>query len=266
MTTEAEEMRAEILEELGPVLIEQLAADEWGRLLVAVVPRGETFVVSHVDVEDLVGSEARVEQALGGPAAREVLPLLAHACEALAATFEVDLAEVEGGTFLRRREGGFAFLPGLVHAPSEAFDRLAEERVPRVLARQEALHRRGVTERFELDLEAGRVSFDRDDGGLVTARAVLLGTYAQDSRTWGWAWANPSLGEAVTGPSRRLCDEFPQRDAWEISTPQFATDPGTAWALAAVLAEEAGAEAIYRAPHPGGLVFLLLFDLREREG
>ncbi len=264
--SEFEEMRAEILEELAPILVEKLAADDWGRLLVSVVRRGEGFVVAHVDVEELVGSEARVEQALGGPDIRAVLPLLAQACEALASTFEIDLDEVEGGTFLRRREGGFGFLPGLVHAPSESFDRLAEERVPRVLAKQEALHRRGVAERFDLDLEAGRVSFDREGGGIVTARAILLGTYAEAACTWVWSWANPSLPAAVTAPARALCDDFPQRDAWEISTPQFATDPGTAWALAAILAEQAGAEAIYRAPHPGGLVFLLLFDLREREG
>jgi hypothetical protein len=167
---------------------------------------------------------------------------------------------------VRRHTGGFGFLPGLVHAPSDGFERLAEERVPRVLARQDALHRRGVAERFDLDLIAGQITFEREGGGTITARALLLGTFAQAACTWVWAWANPSLPPAVTVPARELCDAFPRRDLWEISTPQFASDPGTAWALSAIFAEEAGAEAIYRAPHPGGLVFLLLFDLRDREG
>lgn len=262
--TEHEQSRREILAELAPLIDEHLAGSEWGRALVRVIPApdGISHRVADIDLHDLFGDEPRVERALGSPSARAMLPVLATACEALCATFGVDVDDVEGGTFIHLAGGGLGFLPGLVRAPSESFERLRDEKMRAVVAKQEGLHHRGVGERFEVDMAAGRIAFfGVDDKVTVRAKAALLGSFSKAARTWVWAWANPSLDKAAQDEARALCDGIPQRDMWEISSPQFATDEGTAWSLCAIVCEQAGAAGLYRAPHPGGWLFLLLRDV-----
>src|ERR1700733_9245413 len=100
--SETRAMRREILDDLGAVLREELAADEWGRVLVEVVRgSGGAPVVAGIDVEELIGDEARVDQVFGGAEARAVLPVLAKAVEALCALDDLDLDDVRGGTFVR---------------------------------------------------------------------------------------------------------------------------------------------------------------------
>jgi hypothetical protein len=260
--------RQEILDELAPLLDEHLAALEWGRALVRVSPRpgGAGYRVTDIDIEELFGDDEAVDRAMAAPEGRALLPLLAQACEALCATFEVAVDEVEGGTWLRLQDGRMGFLPGLVHAPSASFERLRDERMRAVLARQEALLALGVGERFEVDLARGEITFLADNTARVRASATLLGSFARGSCTWAWAWANPSLDAAAQAPSRALCDAVPERDMWEISTPQFATDEGTAWALCAIVCEAAGGAALYKAPHEGGAVFFLLRDVQALAG
>src|SRR5580700_6430788 len=113
---EKSRLRGEILAEVGTLLREHLAADEWGRVLVEVVrdEHGEP-VAAGIDVEDIVGDEARVDEVFGGDAMRPALPVLAKATEALCGLEGVELDDVRGGTFLRQQAGGFVWLPGLVH-------------------------------------------------------------------------------------------------------------------------------------------------------
>jgi hypothetical protein len=258
-------MRAEILEELAPLFDGELASAEWGRALVTMIRRddGLTFRVASIDVEDLFGDEARVDQALGGERMRRILPVIGQAVTALAATFDVDLADVEGGTFLRQPDGSMAFLPGLVHAPSRAFESQREGALRRLGDRQEALARAsGAGARFSLDLEAGLVRFAAPDGRVVAeVSASLLGSFSFRTRTWVWAFANPSLPEVQKSASRAVCDRFPARDAWEISTPQFASDEATVRDLMAIVCDAEDAAGILRLPQDGGFVYLLLRDV-----
>ena len=257
---ETARMREEILRELEPLLYENLAAAEWGRALVRVqrAPVGDRVRVVGIDIEDLVGDEGKVDAALAGRDARALLPLLADATVALAATCGVEVDDIEGGTILRRPGGGFAWLPGLVHAPSAGFERLRDAATERVLGKQDALARRGVADRFEVDLERGSISFVTGERREARAVATLLGSFARASCTWVWAWANPSLAEGVKRRAAAVCDAVPQRDLWELTTPQFATDEGTSWALCSLVCEAVGGEGLYKAPHPSGCIFFLL--------
>lgn len=257
---DVEATRRDILDELAPLVDELMAGPVWGRALVRVGRRDDgSLRVENIDVEDIVGDERLLDDALGGPAIRPLLPVLARACDALCDTFDVDVDDVEGGTLLRQPDGALRFLPGLVHAPSDAFERLRDACLPAALARQDDLARRGVGERFDVDLERGLIVFPSGNT-TITLRATLLGSWARASHTWAWVWANPSLDEHQKAPARALCDAVVDRTMWEVSTPQFACDEGTVWALAAVVTEGSGAIGLYRAPHPGGSVFLVLHE------
>jgi hypothetical protein len=261
-------LKREILDDVGALLHEQLAADEWGRVLVEVVRQGDEPVVAGIDVEDIVGDEARVDAVFADDTVRPALPVLAKATEALCGLEGVELDDVSGGTFVRQRAGGFAWLPGLVHLPSVALEGEWDELQAELEARNADLHERfalGDHDRYDVDLESETISFSTGGAVRVTARATLIGTFSNVSRTWAWGGYNKSVAEPVRAASAKLVDTILERDMWEISTPVFASDEGTAWVLAALVCERAGGLGVYRAPTQEGRVFLLLRDVREVE-
>jgi hypothetical protein len=264
---EKTQMRREILAEMSELFHGQLAADAWGRVLVEVGRNdaGEP-IVEGMDVEDIVGDEARIDAVFGADAVQPLLPVLAKATEALCELEGVELDDVGGGTFLRQRAGGFVWLPGLVHLPSAALEAQWDELVARLDAKNAALEDRfaiGHHDRYDVDVEKETIVFSSGGKPRVVARATLIATFSRLSRTFGWGGSNKHLPEAVRRVSAGLVDTILERDMWEISTPLFAADEGTAWALAALVCDRAGGEGVYRSPYEGGLVFLLLRDVRE---
>jgi hypothetical protein len=259
-------MRSEILDVVGRLLSEELAADEWGRVLVEVVRDGADPVVAGIDVEDIVGDEARVDAVFGDEAARAFLPLLAKATEALCELEGVELEDVRGGTFIRQRAGGFAWLPGLVHLPSAPLEAEWEELAAKLDAKTAALNTRfGLNhhDRYDVDLEKQTITFSTAGRPRVVARAILIATLSQASRAWAWGGYNKNLSASVREASAALADAVPEREIWEVSTPLFPADTATAWVLAALVCDRCRGEGVYSTPTAGGRAFLLLSEVRE---
>jgi hypothetical protein len=257
-------LRREILDDVGGLLVDHFAAQEWGRLLVEVVriPSGEP-AVANIDVEEIVGDEARVDAVFASPEVRSLLPALAKAAEALCSLDGLKLDDVEGGTFVRRREGNFVWLAGLVHTPSARFDHERDDLVARLQAKNAELVEcfQSVTDPTgAIDLARGTITFSVPGRAPETARAALIGTFAPATRTWGWGGSNPHLPEVVRHTSSQLTDAIAERDMWEIATPTFATDESTAWALAALVCDRAGGRGVYCGSEEGGSVFVLVRD------
>ncbi len=224
-------LRQELLAELGPVFFEAFAAHAWGRILVEIIHHGDDLLVSSIDVDDVIGPERDIERAMGSADVQSALPALARAVATLVVTHEIELDAVGGGTFLRfgEPEEGFGFLPGLVRAPSAGFEK-----------RRDALPR------------ATSVS-----GEEALRGSVPFGTFAPSSVTFTHAWANPTAPSDAAKRARRACDDFPDRSLWEISTPQFATDLPTAWALTRIVAESVGGVAVRHETDEGTLFGIL---------
>ena len=53
---------------------------------------------------------------------------------------------------------------------------------------------------------------------------------------------------------------------WELSTPVFAADEATAWALAALVCDRAGGDGVCCSRKSDGLVFLLLREMHDAAG
>jgi len=263
---EARALRREILADIGAMLREELAADAWGRLLVEVGPAPDgTPTVANIDVEEVIGDEALVDAVFGGAAVRAVLPILAKAVEALCALDGLELPDVRGGTFVRLEDGSFAWLPALVRAPSASFDRERDRLLAKLRAKNDRLteiHDFPGGGRVTVDLVRERLVFVRGEGRAMHAVARAIGTFAPASRTWGWAGSNPHAPESVRKASAALIDAIPERDMWELSTPAFATDETTAWALAALVCDRAEGAGVYCASEPEGLAFVLLQQAR----
>jgi len=263
---EARRMRREILDDVGVILREELAAEEWGRLLVEVEagPDGAP-VVSNIDVDELFGDEARVEAVFGGEAMRGVLPVLAKAVEALCAVEGLELEAVRGGTFVRLPNERFGWLPGLVRAPSTRLDEERDDLVARLRAKNDDFHARfgrPPDTRLGMDLGAEKVSWAVVARPPMAARATLIGTFAPTSRTWGWGSSNPHAPDAVRRSSAALVDAIEDREPWELTTPVFPTDEMTAWTIAAFVCDRAKGDAVVCASQDEGLVFVLVRDAK----
>jgi hypothetical protein len=257
--TEKARLRREIVDDMDPILRDDLGADAWGRLLVEVVRDGAGEpVVAGIDVEE-IADEPRVDATFGSNEARALLPALAKATEALCALEGVDLEDVRGGTFLRFGEG-FAWLPGLVRAPSLRLDRERDALVARLREKNERLRARFDADRVELDVDGLGLRWMSRAGPVGSARATLLGTFSVAPRTWAWAWSNPTAPEPVRRASAALTDGLEERDLWEIATPVFATDEPTAWALAALVCDRTQADGVQRIADDDGALFFLLRD------
>jgi hypothetical protein len=258
--------RREILDDIGAILHDELAAQAWGRVLVEVVrgPDGTPCAAS-VDVEEVFGDEARVDAAFGGDGARAVMPVLAKAVEALCALDGVSLEDVRGGTFVRTDERHFAWLAGLVHAPSRRLDAERDDLLLALRAKNDALSEQfGFPAQGKLEIDLGHEGVAFAGAGKVSmaARGTLLGTFSPASRTWGWGGSNPHVPNGVARASAAVVDALLDRDVWELSAPVFATDEVTAWALAAFVCDRAAGAGVYCASEGDGFVFILLRDVR----
>ncbi len=219
-----------------------------------------------MDVEELFGDETRVDAAFGGDRARAVLPVLAKAVEALCALDELDLEDVRGGTFVRMPGERFGWLPALVRAPSARLDGERDDLVAKLRAKNDAFHERfgrPPDDRLGVDLTREKIAWSVAAKAPLDARATLIGTFAPRARTWGWGGTNPHAPELVRRASAQLVDSIGDRDLWELSTPVFATDELTAWAVAALVCDRMKGDAVVCVPDREGLVFLLLRDVSE---
>jgi hypothetical protein len=111
---------------------------------------------------------------------------------------------------------------------------------------------------WQLDLGSGQLSF----GNQYHWQAQVLGTEAEESNTWLWAWANQAsqippqvLGAALT---LRLLGEHRQIPA--LTEPQVLLDDFDGHFLAMIGSGICRASAYYRAPYEGGAAYLLIKD------
>ena len=124
----------------------------------------------------------------------------------------------------------------------------------------------GTFARWHYDMDTALLRFfDADGRARLVAEFIDIGSFARQSHSWKWAWANqhvpPELREKAS-KLHALCAStglaiFHQADAFE-------TDEVTAWELAAIAVKHLGALGCYRAPATdGGLyLFLALMSIR----
>lgn len=261
------EMR-EILDGIAPMLEEVFAARAWGRLLVFLEPHGGTWIATDLQVEELdPRDEPLVEARFGAPAARANLPVLAAATHALAVLHEADLDFLQGGTFVRSGSS-FHFLPGKVRTPSPGFFNARDAVVAELDAKNRLLGEAVAVDALGSDapFAAEIILPSRDPSGSGRSfEPIFLGSYASRERSWVWGAHNPTLPAAARARVTALLDAFADRSVWEIATPGFTTDPGTAWALGALLVQSGALVGAVRVVDAEGWIMVGLKNARPRE-
>lgn len=248
-----------ILTDLQALLRAHFALEHWGRIVVELASTERGSVVADIQVEDLYGDEAAVERAFNSAEARQLAPALARAIDALLMMQDLELDAVKGGTFLRTEDEELVFLPGLVGAPSRAFE--AQRDAVSAWQRQFSdAQRAELGPRWEAEIvsdnESGIAAVRRDGAILRRGSHIILGSFSRPHRSWVWGATNPTLPAAARKASQALLDAMTDRSAWEVSTPGFATDEPTALLLAAWIAKNAGLLGVSKIETAEGFVAL----------
>ena len=123
---------------------------------------------------------------------------------------------------------------------------------------------------WQLDLGKGTVDFGKGPGLFGKRRIFpiqVLGTEADDSGTWLWAWANTesNIPPGVLKAAGRIRSFGAAEGIDELITGELPTSEYPGHLLASVAAGIADADCYYRGPYSGGAAFFLVFETPLRQ-
>lgn len=113
----------------------------------------------------------------------------------------------------------------------------------------------GQTERWDVDLETGLLSFS-GDGRIVTAPVQVIGTYNSEDGTWLWGWDHPSVSAPLAYDARLVRDFGARHKLQALTTRQIVCDEDDAWQFTALACHLAAAAGAYRGPAGSTFVFM----------
>jgi hypothetical protein len=120
----------------------------------------------------------------------------------------------------------------------------------------------GKSKRWDLDQSRGDLIFTFDDGVIATCEAQILGSFDTESGTWLWAWANPSLEDALKQDSLRVRQYGEQHAIARLTSAEWPCTEADGWAMAALGCKLCGAQGVYRGPAGTSFVFIAFGDVR----
>jgi hypothetical protein len=115
----------------------------------------------------------------------------------------------------------------------------------------------GTASSWSADLAAGTLTFVFPDRG-ITAPVQFLGSYAPDSRTWLWGWANEAMPAHVTTAASTARDYGIQHRISALTNPKMVLpEPSLADDLASLPVELADLAGLYHGPGSNGAIAFL---------
>ncbi len=151
----------------------------------------------------------------------------------------------------------------------EQFSAFVDQAVEELQSKQRSLTERyglGTHEQYWFDQPGGALQFKDGTGRvLVEARVTPIGSYAKDSNTWRWAWANESLTEALRQRAEELKGLHGLTGFEVFHMPVFEADEQMASALVAMAVHQLGSLGCYRIPTRNLYVFLSIDQIARVE-
>ncbi|HVS52048.1 MAG TPA: hypothetical protein VHD62_06800 [Opitutaceae bacterium] len=91
----------------------------------------------------------------------------------------------------------------------------------------------GEEERWNIDQVRGELIFTFPDI-IAWARAQIVGTLDTHAGTWMWAWANPSVADALKKDSLRVRAYGEERGIRRLTTPSWPAEEKDGWRMTAL--------------------------------
>jgi hypothetical protein len=114
----------------------------------------------------------------------------------------------------------------------------------------------GTFESWSLDQDEGDLVFSNSDGTTATCQAQIIGSYDTESKTWLWAWGNPSIVDKLKADSLKVKAYGETNHIEKLTTAEWSGDQADAWAMTALAVKLCGSQGAYRGPAGSAYVFM----------
>ena len=123
----------------------------------------------------------------------------------------------------------------------------------------------GSFERWDIDQEIGELVFSDPGHPKLVCSVTMLGSFSDQSGTWMWGWANPSLLEPLTRDTNALREYGEENEIEDLKVEKTPATDGEAWALSALACRILGGLGLYCGPTGNGFVVMMLKDIKRSE-
>lgn len=115
---------------------------------------------------------------------------------------------------------------------------------------------------WNIDLDAGTVTFHAPSGMIATGPVQIIGTYNTQDSTWLWGWDHPSIPEHCAQHAKQLFTFGEQKGITDLTTRKLQLTEENCWEFAAIACKLCDAQGAYRAPSDTTLIFLTFGDMQ----
>jgi hypothetical protein len=120
----------------------------------------------------------------------------------------------------------------------------------------------GSDERWDADLDTGRIAFTFSNGTVATANLQIVGTYDTADGTFLWGWDHPSVPEPLSKHAELAHVWGTENRVEDFTVRKVSCTERRAWEFAAVASRLGGASGVYRGPSGSALVFMTFGTVR----
>ena len=165
---------------------------------------------------------------------------------------------------MHRLTVGLLLLFSFACARQTEYDRFVASSMEELKGKQTHLEERiGPYRHFDWRQDRQQLVFTNPGLPTLLADVQFIGDLSSSSNTWLWAWANPTVIEPLRQGVVDVRAYGREHGAKRLITPQWPATEADAWQMTAIAAKLLHAEAAYRTRYSGGLVFMVLTDLKE---
>lgn len=134
-------------------------------------------------------------------------------------------------------------------------------------ARQQGLSKgmRLAEATWSVNQDAGLIEFERRDGVLVRAPVQIIGAWNPKTELFTWGWDHPSVQARLRRDAERTRWFGDAHGLKELTENKVRVSEAEAWRLTAVAVKVNGANAAYRGPTDGPVVFMSLGEAKVLE-
>ena len=150
----------------------------------------------------------------------------------------------------------------------DAYNKLLNECVAEVDGKNQKLadeYGLGSFERWDIDQEIGELVFSDDRAPTLVCSVTMLGSFSDQSETWMWGWANPSLLEPLTRDTNVLREYGEKNGLEDLTVEKTSATEGEAWALSALSCRILDGLGLYRGPTGNGFVVMMIKGINRSD-
>jgi hypothetical protein len=120
----------------------------------------------------------------------------------------------------------------------------------------------GKFDSWNLNQDDGNLIFSNKDGITAVCPAQIIGTFDSESKTWLWAWDNPSIADSLKTDSLKVKAYGETNHISQLTTAEYVCDESNAWAMTSFAVKLCGAQGAYRGPAGSTYVFISFGEVK----